>query len=579
MRPPLSGFAGFSSRLSLVALLMLGGCAFFRDAQTSYEQAQAAEAAGDLAKAEQLYRDAMTEKNRDREDAKRALVSLLLGKATRMAEKDPEEAMRIHRDVLAMVPESDEARIAYGRALMNNERFTEAIDVLMEAPKCRGCKSMISVIYIARAEHAVKEGDFTDALADYDQAISLSHDPLTVLAKVDVYTKSAHGKADDAVAWLDQAQRLLPVEQTGQQQLWYEKRTEVIYWAAMRGEHEAVGRALTLDDPRTKVPPEQKLIDQLNLQMYAASLQIYQLQFDLGTQRGLATWQQAQSQNLSGPPLESLRNTLLALFAQRVAVHLANGEDKQAREVIGMGREIDPDNRLLALQDIIVTAARNTGNARKMLDEWQTDEAYTRMRALVETVYAAKMMGIGQFTAAGGAVEKAMKIDPNLLETRLVRAELLAETRLPDLRKVWAENFREIATYSYPGGRINCYGQALAELRAIQVMFDEAAQRDFLRGPSVGKRIAALEQRITAFYPFAVEARTDGKVALRLTRKDSSAATVSVQGPSKTHEVAVPENGQAELVLEGPGYVVVNTPSGAKKAMFAEPGITIVVDL
>lgn len=579
MRRPLSDLARFSSRSSLVVLLLVGGCAYFKVSQSTLAQAQEAQAAGDEAKAEELYRDAMREKGRDREDAKRGLVSLLLQRATRVAANDQDEAMKIHRDVLTLVPESDEARIAYGRALMNVERFTEAIDVLMEAPKCRGCKTMISVIYIARAEHAVKDGEFADALADFDQAISLSHDPLTVLAKVDVYTKSGYGKAEDAVAWLDQAQRLLPVEQTGQQALWFEKRTEVIYWAAMRSEHEAIGRALMLDDPRTRVPAEQKLIDQLNLQMYAASLQIYQLQFDVGTQRGLATWQQAQAQNLSGPPLESLRQTLLALFAQRVSVHLTNGEEKQAREVIDMGREIDPQDRTLALQDIIVTAMRNTGSARKMLDAWKDDAGHTRMRALVETVYAQKMMEIGQFTAADGAVAKAMKIDPSLLESKLAHAELRAETRLEDLRKTWAENFREIATYSYPGGRINYYGQALAELRTVQTMFDETAQRDFLRGPSVGKRIAALEQRITAFYPFAVESRADEKAALVLTRKEGSAAKIAVQGPTKSHEVDVPENGRAELVLEGPGYVVVTTPSGGRKALFAEAGVSVIVDL
>ncbi len=578
MRRSLSNLVHVSSlSLGLVALLELGGCAYFRVSQTTLEQAQEAQGAGDEARAEQLYREAMREKTRDRDDARRGLVSLLLQKAVRVAETDQEMAMGIHRDVLMLVPDSDEARIAFGRALMKVERFTEAIDILMEKPKCRGCKTMISVIYIARAEHAVKEGEFVDALADYDHAINLSHDPLTVLAKVDIYTKGGHGKADDAVAWLDQAQRLLPVDQTGQQALWYEKRTEVIYWAAMRSEHEAIGRALMLEDPRTSVLAEQKLIEQLNLQMYAASLQIYQQQFDVGTERGLATWQQAQV--LSGEPLEHLRKTLLDLFAQRVAVHLANGEDKQARMVIDLGREIDPADRALALQDIIVTAMRNTGNARKMLAEWQTDPAYTRMRGLVETVYAQKMMEIGQFTAAAGAVEKAIKIDPTGLETKLARAELLAETRLEDLRKIWAENFREIGAYAYPGGRINTYGQALAELRTVQAMFDETAQRDFLRGPSVGKRIAALEQRITAFYPYAAEARPDGKAAIVLTRKEGSAVTVSVKGPSKVHEVAVPENGKAELLLESPGYVVVTTPSGGLKPMFAEPGVTLIVDL
>ncbi|NJK31659.1 MAG: hypothetical protein HC927_04155 [Deltaproteobacteria bacterium] len=234
---------------------------------------------------------------------------------------------------------------------------------------------------------------------------------------------------------------------------------------------------------------------------------------------------------------------------------------------------------MLNLQQIILTSMRNSGDARKALEEWSTDPAYARIRALIETTYAQKMMGIGQFTAARSAVEKAERFDPNLIETHLVRAELQAETRLEDLRKVWAEDFRALATYSYPGGRINYYGQALAELRVAQGLLTDEAARDPLRGPQVASRMSALEQRIKAFYPFEVEKLSEDKSILVLTRLESSAAEVEVKGPRQTHKVAIPENGKAELVLEGPGYVVINTPSGDKKALFAEPFVKITVDL
>lgn len=562
----------------LTLALLIGGCAYFKNQSSTFEDAQAAQAAGDEAKAEQLYREAMREKRGDREEAKRALVSLLLQKAARISKDKPDDAMAIYRDVLMMVPESDEARIAYGRALMNVERFTEAIDVLRENSKCKGCKSLISVIFIQRGQKGLEEGEFADALTDFDAAYEMNRDPMTVLFKVDAYTKGAYGKADDAIASLDRAQRLILPEQTGVQQVWYEKRTEVIYWAAMRGEHEAIGQALMLEDPRYKVDAQQKVIDQLNLQMYAASLQIYAKAFEEGTARGLQTWQQAE-QALQGEAQKALRETLLGLFAQRVMVHLSEGDESAARKIVAQGLEIDPNHRILALQNVIVTAIKNSGNARKLLDEWTDDPEYNRMRALVETAYAAKMMEIGQFTAARGAVEKAERFDPNLLETRLARAELQAETRLEDLRKTWAENFREIATYNYPGGRINYYAQALGDLRAVQKMFDEAAQRDPLRGPKVGQRIEALEKKIKAFYPFEAEKISEDKAILVLTRIDRGAAEIEVQGPRQVHKVAIPENGKTELVLEGPGYVIVNTPGGEKKALFAEPFTKITVDL
>ncbi|NJK31658.1 MAG: hypothetical protein HC927_04150 [Deltaproteobacteria bacterium] len=271
----------------LTLALLLGGCAYFRDQSSLIEEAQAAQAAGDEAKAEELYREAMKRKRgTEREDAKRGLVSLLLQKAARLSETKPDDGLILYREVLVLVPESDEARIAYGRALMNAERYTEAIDVLSESKKCRGCKSLIAVIFIQRGQKALEDGEFTDALTDFESAYEMNRDPITLLFKVDVYTKGGHGTADEAVVSLERSQRVISPEQTGVQALWYEKRTEVVYWAAMRGEHEGVGQALMLEDARFSVDAKQKQIDQLNLQMYAASLQIYNKAFEQGTAAG-----------------------------------------------------------------------------------------------------------------------------------------------------------------------------------------------------------------------------------------------------------------------------------------------------
>jgi tetratricopeptide (TPR) repeat protein len=563
--------------LGLSALLFGSGCATFRDANTPLEEAQVALEAGDEQKAESLYRDAMREKGKYSDEARALLINLLINRGGRLIEQgNAENAMEHYREALLLDSSRDESRIAYARALMKVERFTEAIDVLMEGKSCRGCKSLIAVIYLERGNAEVRDGNYADALTDYDMALSMVRDPLTALAKVDVYTVGKHGTAAEAVTYLDQALGFLPIEQFGAQQVWWEKRTAVLYTAALNGEHGSLDSALALEDPRQNVDPARRAIERLQLHMYVASLQIYVKAYELGTERGLRTYAEARG-NVPEAELTTLRETLMGLFMQRVATHFADDDDRAAREALAQALALDPENRTLQFQNIIATAARNTGSARQMLGEWESDPEINRMRALVESVYARKMMGIGQFTAAAGAVEKAERYDPNLLETHLVRAELEVETRFADLKKTWAETFREIGTFSYPGGRINNYGRALAEIRFIQSKFDDAASRDYLRAPAFQKRVEALEAKIKAFYPYdAALADAPDKAVLQFVREESGEFEVKVSGPTGEQVVKVPGQGQLDVPLAGPGFVIVHGPSG-RKALFAEPGVKIIV--
>ncbi|HVI03895.1 MAG TPA: tetratricopeptide repeat protein [Enhygromyxa sp.] len=562
--------------LSLTAFLS-SGCATFRDANTPLEEAHIALEAGDEAKAESLYRDAMRSKGKHSEEARALLINLLVNRGGRLMEQGKaDDAMEHYREALSLDQARDESRIAYARALMKAERFTEAIDVLMEGKSCRGCKSLISVIYLERGNAEVRDGEYADALEDYDMALSMSRDPLTVLAKVDVYTIGKYGTAAEAVGYLDQALRLMPVDQIGAQQVWWEKRTAVLYNAAISGEHGVLDSALALEDPRSNVDPARRTLDRLQLHMYVASLQIYVKAYELGTERGLRTYAEAKGA-VPEAELAKLRETLMGLFMQRVATHFADDDDSAARAALAQALELDPDNRILNFQHIIATAARNTGTARQLLSGFESDPEYNRVRALVETVYARKMIGIGQLSAARTAVEKAERYDPTLLETHLVRAELEAESRFPELKKTWAENFREIATYSYPGGRINNYARALAELRFIQAKFDDAAARDYLRAPAFQKRVEQLEAKIKAFYPYEAElADAADKTTLVFAREESGEYEVKVQTPKGEQSIKVPGESQIELPLGAPGFVIVHGPGG-RKALFAEPGVKIVV--
>jgi tetratricopeptide (TPR) repeat protein len=497
-----------------------------------------------------------------------------------LANDQANDAMAHFREALSLDPTRDESRLAYARALMKTERFTEAVDVLMEDRACRGCRSLISTIYFERGRASLRDGDYADAITDFDLALSMNRDPMTVLAKVDVYIVGNHGTPADAVEYLEHALRLVPIDQPGMQQLWWDKRMAVVYAAAIAGEHGSLDTVLQLPDPRRSLRDDQRVLERLHLHMYAASLQIYVKAYELGTERGLRAYREAEGA-IPADELAKLREMLLNLYMQRVATHLAADDDAAARAAVAEALEIEPNDRILNLQNILATAVRNSGTARQMLGKHSSDPEYDRLRALVEIIYARRMLDIGQFTAARGAVEKAERWAPELLDTRLARAEIEAETRFDGLRKGWAEEFREIGTFSYPGGRINNYGRALAQLRFIQVRYDEAAARDYLRTPGFDTRLSQLDSRLQGFYPYDAElapADAAGKAILVLRREESGELDVKVRGPRREHTVKVPGESRIELPLDIPGLAIIHAPGG-RKALFAEPGVKIIVKI
>jgi tetratricopeptide (TPR) repeat protein len=566
----------------LFALLTASGCAYFKNSQSKLEEAEVALEQGDEARAEKLYREVMRSKGKDSDEGRALLINLLINRAGKLMEAErSNDGLPLYREALSLDPLRDESRIAYARALMKVERYTEAIDTLMEGKGCRGCKTMISIIYLERGQAAVREGEYADALEDFDMALSMNRDPLTVLHKIDVYLEGQYGTGMDAVGYLDHALRLMPPDQVGVQQVWWDKRTGLIYVAALQHEDAAINAALNLEDPRRDVEPAQKILDKLNLRMYAASLQIYAKDYDQGIERGLQTYADAEGA-IPDDDLTALRETLLGLFMQRAAIHLAADEDGAARRVLAQGLEIEPENPTLNYQNVIAIAARSTSNARKMLDKWEGEEIHGRLRALIELIYVRKMIEIGQFTAARTGLERAERYGgEDLLDTRLARAELEAETRFEGLRKVWYERYREIDAFSYPQGRVNYYGRALAYLRYVQSKYDDAAARDYLRMPAFQTRLEKLDETISKFYPYEAELLPPDqaeKVILVLEREESGELEVKIEGPRKQHVVKVPGESQAQVELAEPGLAVLDAPGGLKP-VFAEPGVKIIVKI
>ena len=78
---------------------------------------------------------------------------------------------------------------------------------------------------------------------------------------------------------------------------------------------------------------------------------------------------------IQGAPLAALRETLMGLFMQRVALHLSANEITAARKALAQALELDPENRILNFQNVLATAERNGGNGRAAIAPFveQTD--------------------------------------------------------------------------------------------------------------------------------------------------------------------------------------------------------------
>src|SRR5690606_5065677 len=126
-------------------------------------------------------------------------------------------------------------------------------------------------------------------------------------------------------------------------------------------------------------------------------------------------------------------------------------------------------------------------------------------KAILYTMQGFEELDAGSVSKASASLASAEQLSADLPEVRLLRAYVLAESRNEDLKTKELQDARKVVGFEYPGGRINQYAGALANLdRARKRLAEQGVLHPF-RGASFDRRVTELEQKIRGFYPYEVE--------------------------------------------------------------------------
>jgi tetratricopeptide (TPR) repeat protein len=554
-------------------LLQAVGCSNL----SALERGRDAAAAGDDVLAEKLFREAMGS-GKDAEEARHHLETLLMERAEELTSEDPSHARDVYRAILDFHPESVQARLGLGRLLMRSKDYEEALLVLDEGDDQAGCRSLTSVVYEKRANDRIEAGDLKGAEKDLDQALALRDDPRLILAKVRIYTVGGGGSAEAAIKALRQAHRKLDLSSTAQVAEYANARRDLALAAARQSDLAGIEGTLALPISRPDLGERDQLLVEYDLRLAVAAQQIAIDAYDEGMRRGAEVLAEAQGTG-DEAAVAHVKGGFVDLFAQHAAFQIADG-NRKAISTIRAGLNIDPHHQVLQLQQVIATAMRSTKRASRLLEDLPEDEpGRNRLQALLLTVRVHKLIEIGQLTAARAVLDRAENTAADLLEVRLASAELLSKTRFRGLTRSAAEEFRRIGAFRYPGGRINHYGEALAELDWIRRYYDEKAQKHPLRGPEFASRLEALEKEIRAFYPYDVKYAGDASAVLTLRRAGGDPIEVEIAlARNPQQKLAIPGSGDASVAFDEQGFVHLSAPD-LELGLFVESYAAITAEI
>lgn len=494
----------------------------------------------------------------DPDDAARAqaeLDELAMREARDRIESDPAGALAIYQALLDKDPDNHRARMGVGRVHELERRFDEAITVLSANPRCKSCERQLGETYELRGRQKMANGDYEGAVADYEKAKTYGESAELLIDVSEMYTVGHHGSAIEAARALQQAAPLISHQNTTLQELWSLERRELATYAAAHGEFEAVDLALSLTDPSVAFDGDSREHLLLDLQMDVAGVYQDHQEFARGLALGKATLKRAEAV-LKPEKLPLYRERVMTLYS-RYAHHLmAIGEARQAIELLTEALVLEPEHPTVRYQAVLAMAAIDQDIAEQMIANIPADrEHWARVHAIVRTSRAQHHLADQNIELAQQELFAAGKEYPDLLEVRLVRAEILAGSNV-ELGRKDARQLNKRGAVKYPHAEAKRYGEALAEVRWVRARFEEeAAQLDPLRMPGFGARLSTLEADITAFYPFAVRKLPNAEPRIVFANAGAQPVELEVEGPGIDETLELLPGKKSTLVFEAPGLV------------------------
>jgi tetratricopeptide (TPR) repeat protein len=514
--------------------------------------------AGNDAAARPLFEAALEDPD-DSGRARAELDELAMRDARALLERDPAAAFAIYNELLVRDPENHRARMGAGRALEVQHQFDASIELLTASDACKRCAHQLGEVYELRGRQHMADANYEAATADYTKALEIEESAEALIDISEMFTVAHHGSAMGSAEALRRAHDLLTHQNTTLQELWAVERRDLALMAAAQHEFDAVTLALSIEDPRIALDAGGRLHALLDLKMDVAHAYQEHEEYERGLELGEAALKEA----VAGLPAESMgafKKGVTALHS-RYALHLmAIGEARQAAVVLGGGLALEPGSTLLSYQAALAMSAIDQDSAEEMMRRIpESSEHWHRVHALVQTGRAQALLAEGKLQEAQTALTAAGLEYPDLLEVRLVRAEILARTPIPELDRKERKALDKHGVIAYPAGERMRYAEALAEVKWCRSRYEEeAAQLDPLRMPAFGARLATLEGDISAFYPYPVRKLPGMNPRIRITNSGVASVTLEVSGPGVEEELSLAPGANKTLSFDDPGVAQIS---------------------
>jgi tetratricopeptide (TPR) repeat protein len=515
----------------------------------------------------------------DERRAAMELEELDMRRARDLMEQDPAGALEIYQSLLAQNAGNHRARMGAGRALEVQHKFDAAIEMLSADSSCKQCAHQLGEVYELRGRQHMADANYEAATADYEKALAVEESAEALIDISEMYTVAHHGSAMKAAESMRRAHDLLTHQNTTLQELWAVERRDLALYAASKHEFEAVDLALSIDDPRIALDDQGRVHALLDLKMDVARAYQEHQEYE----RGIALGQLTVGEAGSMLPAEMRAPFVAGLSGlySRFALHLMDvGEARRALVLLGEGLQADPGNTVLSYQAALAMSAVDQDSAEEMMQRIpESSENWHRVHALVQAGRARHHLVEGNIEEAQAALTKAGDEYPDLLEIRMVRAEILIQTRVSDLGRGDYKLLRKHGTVTYPGGVPKRYAEALAEAQWCRARYEEEwVKLDPLRMPGFGARLATLEADITAFYPYKVRKLPGANPRIRFTNTKQEPMELTVSGPGIDETVKLAPGENKSVVFEEAGIAEIEF-GDTHWALIAEQRTLIEVDL
>ncbi len=557
--------------LALLAAPVAGCSSSLETARLAWDDGE-----GEFEDAEEWYKAAIEEGGEEGKIATEELHDLNLLLAQDLHKTKPRDAERHYRNALALDADSEEAREGLAKLLMSQYRFDEALEIAQEGAKrgtCTGCKRLVAVMMIQRADARYREGDYAGAEADYAAGYAVIPDSNVTLGLA--RSRIALQNLPGATESLGEAASHIGRDDLQQREQFLELRRALVLLALDANEVELADKLLDMAPEGVSAAQQLGLAIEVSMRFSAMG----KPDEALSRMQALVAAADAGKLAISEARKEEIRDKVADLLGARALQRLGEGDKISADEDIEQALKLRPNNSNVRLLKVLMIAGEgNINGAREELKKVDGEaKGKVEVRSILYAMDVETYLKAGQLANAETSLDYAKRGGEDLPEVHVAAAQILAASPVKGLKSSEIADLKKNGKVNYPGGKVVRAGEALSELAFAEKIKASAPEDWPFRGPGLDQRIADLKKDLS-YYPFAVEFQKEATTVLVFDNKGQADVEVAATAKWFNGKATVKPGATGEVVVKRPIVVMVEY-GGTTFPFLAEPFTKVTIPL